>query len=59
MDGSESEPEPYTFQFHKGSIKTLARNLYVQRLVKFQFHKGSIKTFFILVSFYHKAISIP
>ena len=34
----------YTFQFHKGTIKTTSQYLPTQTLPKFQFHKGTIKT---------------
>ena len=32
------------FQFHKGTIKTLAPPIFFERFVVFQFHKGTIKT---------------
>ena len=32
------------FQFHKGTIKTVNRNIERIRIPEFQFHKGTIKT---------------
>ena len=32
------------FQFHKGSIQTENKPIYLKLIVKFQFHKGSIQT---------------
>ncbi len=34
-----------SFQFHKGTIKTLGYEEVDPRLLLFQFHKGTIKTF--------------
>jgi len=33
------------FQFHNGSIKTIALANITREQIKFQFHNGSIKTF--------------
>ena len=34
------------FQFHKGTIKTLAGGALLGGVFSFQFHKGTIKTLF-------------
>ena len=51
--------ESGTFQFHKGSIKTLSETNILPCLKLFQFHKGSIKTVSERSELFDKFISIP
>ena len=36
---------PFSFQFHKGTIKTSPTGHIASAIAVFQFHKGTIKTF--------------
>ena len=47
------------FQFHKGTIKTHSRNLFLGNRPIFQFHKGTIKTVTRQWHILTKQISIP
>ena len=49
----------YTFQFHKGTIKTCRNIRKYKILMIFQFHKGTIKTNLQNTQAASKAISIP
>ena len=37
-------PGPYSFQFHKGAIRTLQQQVTSLECTPFQFHKGAIRT---------------
>ena len=49
----------FTFQFHKGAIKTALEAGRLSRYEAFQFHKGAIKTSFRFFISKKKLVSIP
>ena len=49
-----------TFQFHKGTIRTIELAEHIMKFIAFQFHKGTIRTMSAVTLPYSTiAISIP
>ena len=55
----EGKPFDALFQFHKGTIKTVAAPYSATSALLFQFHKGTIKTSVSALSSPSAVISIP